>query len=324
MTCLPGKYLEESSLNIDFICPIQKVFLKDVNTYIDYKMYIVPSSTAYGLSEKLASILSADISEVERKRFPDNEMYVRVKEDISGQDVMVIGNTKNDSDLIEYLLLLNAVREEDPKSLTAIIPYFGYARQHMRYHSGEPISSKVFTEAISEYADRIISVELHNDQTIKYSKVPFINIKIMNPIYQYFKNGDIDYIISPDDGGYERARNLANKLGVESYYINKKRINSNTVQMDLPNVNYKNKNVLLVDDIISTGGTIIRASQMLKDRGVNQIGVCAVHGIFAGNSDKKISDIATNLIVTDTIESKYSKITIAGEIASALLNKIRA
>ncbi len=287
-------------------------------------MYIVPSSMAHGISAKLASILSADISEVERKRFPDNEMYLRVKEDLSGQDVIVIGNTKNDSDIIEYLLLLNAVREEDPKSLTAIIPYFGYARQHMKYHDGEPISSKVFTRAIGEYADRIISVELHNDQTVKYSKVPFNNIKILNPIYEHFKNKDIDYIISPDDGGYDRARNLADKLHVEAYYINKKRIDANTVQMNLPDINYKNKNVLLVDDIISTGGTIIRASQELKESGINQINVCAIHGVFAGNSDKKISGIVNNLVVTDTIESKYSKITTAGEIASALLNKIRA
>ncbi len=286
-------------------------------------MYIVPSSTAYNISRRLANILSCNVSNVIRKRFPDNEMYLKIIEDLKGQDVIVIGNTRSDSDIIEYLLLLDAVKEEEPQSITAVIPFFGYARQHMRYNNGEPVSSKVFTEAINIYADKIISVELHDEQTLTYSKVPFINLKIIDPVYKYFLNKNIDYVISPDDGGYERAKTIASKLDLPAYYINKKRIDSKTVKMELPEVDYSNKNILLTDDIISTGGTIVRATKLLKENNANKIYACAIHGVFALNSNEKIEKYVDELIVTDTIETKYSNITISNELAQAFRNKVK-
>ncbi len=286
-------------------------------------MYIVPSSTAYNVSRRLANILSCNISGVIRKRFPDNEMYLRVNENLNDEDVIIIGNTRSDQDIIEYLLLLDAVKEESPRSLIAVIPFFGYARQHMRYNNGEPISSKVFTQAINNYADKIISVELHNEQTLKYSKIPFINIKIINPIYNYFRDKKIDYVISPDDGGYERARILGSKLGIPAYYIDKKRIDSKTVKMELPDEDYNGKNILLLDDIISTGGTIIKATKLLRENNANKIYACAIHGVFALNSNERIEKYVDELTVTDTIETKYSNITVADDIASSLKDKIK-
>lgn len=285
-------------------------------------MYIVPSSTAYNVSRKLASIFSCNVSGVVRKRFPDNEMYLKIIDDVKGEDVLLVGNTRSDQDIIEYLLLLDAIKEEEPKSITAVVPFFGYARQHMRYNNGEPVSSKVFTQAINQYADRIITVELHDEQTLDYSKVPFTDIKIINPIYKYFMDKNIDFVISPDDGGYERVKLMGSKLGIPAYYIDKKRIDSTTVKMTLPEEDYKDKNILILDDIISTGGTIIKASRMLKDKGVRNIYACAIHGVFANNSNEKIERYVNELTVTDTIETKYSNITISGEIAESLKDKI--
>ena len=285
-------------------------------------MYIVPSSTAYNVSRKLASIFSCNVSGVVRKRFPDNEMYLKIIDDVKGEDVLLVGNTRGDQDIIEYLLLLDAIKEEEPKSITAVVPFFGYARQHMRYNNGEPVSSKVFTQAINQYADRIITVELHDEQTLDYSKVPFTDIKIINPIYKYFMDKNIDFVISPDDGGYERVKLMGSKLGIPAYYIDKKRIDSTTVKMTLPEEDYKDKNIFILDDIISTGGTIIKASRMLKDKGVRNIYACAIHGVFANNSNEKIERYVNELTVTDTIETKYSNITISGEIAESLKDKI--
>ena len=285
-------------------------------------MYIVPSSTAYNVSRKLASIFSCNVSGVVRKRFPDNEMYLKIIDDVKGEDVFLVGNTRSDQDIIEYLLLLDAIKEEEPKSITAVVPFFGYARQHMRYNNGEPVSSKVFTQAINQYADRIITVELHDEQTLDYSKVPFTDIKIINPIYKYFMDKNLDFVISPDDGGYERVKLMGSKLGIPAYYIDKKRIDSTTVKMTLPEEDYKDKNILILDDIISTGGTIIKASRMLKDKGARNIYACAIHGVFANNSNEKIERYVNELTVTDTIETKYSNITISGEIAESLKDKI--
>jgi len=285
-------------------------------------MYIVPSSTAYNVSRKLANIFSCNVSGVVRKRFPDNEMYLKIIDDLKGEDVLLVGNTRSDQDIIEYLLLLDAIKEENPKSITAVVPFFGYARQHMRYNNGEPISSKVFTQAINQYADNIITVELHDEQTINYSKIPFMDIKIIDPIYKYFLDKNIDFVISPDDGGYERVKLMGTKLGIPAYYIDKKRINSTTVKMTLPEEDYKDKNILLLDDIISTGGTIIKASNMLKRSGARNIYACAIHGVFANNSNEKIERYVNELTVTDTIETKYSNITISGEIAESLKTKI--
>ncbi|HIH60431.1 MAG: ribose-phosphate diphosphokinase [Candidatus Thermoplasmatota archaeon] len=285
-------------------------------------MYIVPSSTAYNVSRKLASIFSCNVSGVVRKRFPDNEMYLKIIDDVNGEDVLLVGNTRSDSDIVEYLLLLDAIKEEDPKSITAVVPFFGYARQHMRYNNGEPVSSKVFTKAINQYADRIITVELHNEQTLDYSDIPFTNIKIINPIYNYFKNKNIDFVMSPDDGGYERVKLMAAKLGIPAYYIDKKRIDSTTVKMILPEEDYGDKNILLLDDIISTGGTIMKASNMLRRSGAKNIYACAIHGVFANNSNEKIEKYVNELAVTDTIETKYSNITVADEIAASLKSKI--
>ena len=285
-------------------------------------MYIVPSSTAYNVSRKLASIFSCNVSGVVRKRFPDNEMYLKIIDDISGEDVLLVGNTRSDSDIIEYLLLLDAIKEEEPKSITAVIPFFGYARQHMRYNNGEPVSSKVFTKAVNQYADSIITVELHDEQTLDYSDVPFTDIKIIEPIYSYFKNKGIDIVMSPDDGGYERAKIMGDKLGIPAYYIDKKRIDSTTVKMVLPEEDYMNKNVLLLDDIISTGGTIMKASKLIRQSGARNIYACAIHGVFANDSNEKIEKYVNELAVTDTIETKYSNITVSEEIAASLKSKI--
>ncbi len=285
-------------------------------------MYIVPSSTAYNVSRKLANIFSCNVSGVVRKRFPDNEMYLKIIDDVAGEDVLLVGNTRSDSDIIEYLLLLDAIKEEEPKSITAIIPFFGYARQHMRYNNGEPISSKVFTKAVNQYADRIITVELHDEQTLDYSDVPFTDIKIIDPVHNYFKNKGIDIVMSPDDGGYERAKIMGDKLGIPAYYIDKKRIDSTTVKMVLPDEDYMNKNVLLLDDIISTGGTIMKASKLIRQSGAKNIYACAIHGVFANDSNEKIEKYVNELAVTDTIETKYSNITVSEEIAASLKSKI--
>ena len=281
-------------------------------------MIIIPSSSSERLAQKVSVITGAGFSAVERKRFPDGEMYVRITDDLRGKDAAVIGNTRSDADFLELLLLLNAAKEAGAKTVTAVVPYYGYSRQHKIYKEGEPVSSKVLTKAIEEFSDRIICVEIHDPETMSFASKPFHNLSVVRTVSEYFRNRKIDIILSPDDGGFDRASKMGEILGLPAHYIDKKRIDSKTVEMHLPKVDFSGKSVLLVDDIISTGGTIIKAVKLLKENGVSKVSVSAVHGIFAKDSDKAISDLVDELAVTDTIETSHSLISVADDISRIL------
>jgi ribose-phosphate pyrophosphokinase len=277
-------------------------------------MIIVAGSTSGRLAAEISDKTDSKIADVERRRFPDGELYLRIKMDLKNQEVMLISSTTNDESIIETMLLIDAVREFKPRSIVALIPYFGYARQHMRYNDGEPVSSKVWTYLLERFADSIVSIDIHDEQTLSYSSKPFINISIIDSIVSYYRDKGIHYVLSPDDGGSRRALEIAQKLNTKSFYLDKKRIDSSTVEMKFPDIDIKGKSILVVDDVISTGGTIIKAVKLIRERGAAKVYVAAVHGLFVGESQKKIEDIADDLAVTDTVETRSSKISIAREI----------
>lgn len=278
-------------------------------------MIIVPSSSSKKLSTDLAAEMNGKVAEVKKKRFPDGELYVRIVDDLSGEDVIVVGNTRKDEDLLEMMLLLNAAKECGPKSVKAVMPYFGYARQHMRYNEGEPISSKVFTIFLSTFSDSMYTVEIHDEETLEYTQKPFKNIRIRSSIARFYEDKKLDYVASPDDGGAERAKSISEILGCGFFAMDKKRIDSNTVVMKAPDIDLKGKNVLLVDDIISTGGTIARAASILKEKGAGRTYISAIHGVFSAESGQLLSGAADGFAVTDSIITDYSSISIARELA---------
>lgn len=281
-------------------------------------MIIVPAGSSLGLAAKVAKEMGATLADVERKRFPDGEMYVRILAETRGAEVAVIGNTRSDADFVELLFLLNAAKEAGASRVTAVLPYFGYSRQHMIYKPGEPVSSKVMTRAIENFSDRIICVEMHDEETIGFASHPFEDLSVIRTSSEYFRDRKIDLILSPDDGGYERAKRMAEILSLPAYYIDKKRIDARTVEMHLPKIDFSGKSILIVDDIISTGGTIIKAVKLLKDNGASRISVSAVHGVFAKDSDKIIEPLVDLLAVSDTIDGDHSLISVAGDISRAL------
>ncbi len=281
-------------------------------------MLIVPNSPSEKMSRDLSRAFKADVAEKVVKRFPDGEMYVRIKNDLSGQDVLVVGSTRTDGDIIEMLLTLDAAREASASRIIAVFPYFGYSRQHRTYNPGEPVSSRVFTRSMATYADRMYAVDIHDEETLSYSSKPFNNIKIVKSIAKHFGDYGIDYVVSPDDGGSQRAKEVAETLGAETFYLNKVRVDSRTVRMEVPDVKLAGKNILLVDDIISTGGTIMRSASIMREKGASNVYISAVHGIFTNNSAGKIGEAADEVAVTDTLETEYSTISIAEEVAEKI------
>ncbi len=278
-------------------------------------MYIVSTSRTSEFAKNMMTRSSMKGVGVERKVFPDGERYFRILEDLSGKEVAVVGNTNNDSEILELLFLLDAVREDNPSKLIAVIPYFGYARQHMIYKKGEAISAKVLISSISEYADEIVTVDIHDTSSYRYSKRKCRDFHASGSIADYFREKNIDLVMAPDDGAFFRAKEVADILGCKSGFMNKKRIDATTVEYNMDHIDASGMKVLLVDDIISTGGTILRSMEIIKNSGASAVFVSATHGLFINNVDRKIASECVELAVSDTIKSGYSKINVSRKLS---------
>ncbi len=285
-------------------------------------MIVVSSSTAESLGKLIAQRIGCDHSVVSRKRFPDGELYVRIESELKGETVILVGGTIGDRDFIETLLLLEAAQGRHPEKIIAVLPYFGYARQHMRYLPGEPISSSVVERAILEYASSIFCVEVHDEGAIAPFKNMVHNIRVSGPFAEYISKLKVDYVISPDDGGRDRADAIASIIGCRSLSLEKKRIDDTHVSIDHPGVELRGKRAVLVDDIISSGGTIITASQILLSEGMSRVSVAAVHGLFINQSAERILKSVSDLAVSNTIMTPYSKIDVSETITSNILEEL--
>ncbi|MEM3438849.1 MAG: ribose-phosphate diphosphokinase [Thermoplasmata archaeon] len=281
-------------------------------------MKIVSGSSSLMLSIRISEITGFPMVHREIKRFPDGECYVRIHENLDNEEVILIQNTHPDTNIVEYLLLVDAIRQFKIKKLTAIIPYFGYGRQDKRFNEGEPISAKIMAEHLSENVDKILTVNLHNSEIIKWFKADSMEIKAEVEIAKYFEKFNPDIIISPDKGSLERAKFISNMLGKPYHAFQKKRIDSERVQIDTGEIDVKNKVVAMVDDVISTGGTIATAASILKNMGASKVIVGCVHGLFVGNALQKMQMHVDILFSTDTVENEKSVVTVAHLIKNAI------
>ncbi|MBU4256129.1 MAG: ribose-phosphate diphosphokinase [Candidatus Thermoplasmatota archaeon] len=277
-------------------------------------MKIVHGSSSKGLAEKLAKETNVDLSEVILKRFPDRECYVRIMDDLDNENVVLIQNAYPDENIVEFFLLADAIREFKVKKLTAVIPYFGYARQDKKFNPGEPISVRALIKRLQIGIDKIITVDIHDENVLKWFDIPNINVSGMPAIGEYLKKLNPDIVIAPDDGALQKAKNVADIVGCSYDYLDKKRIDAEHVEMKTKNIDVKNKNVAIVDDIISTGGTIITAAKNLKKQGAKSVYACCTHGLFAGNSLPKLQSVCDKIVSTDTIENPASIVSVASEI----------
>ncbi|BAB59339.1 ribose-phosphate pyrophosphokinase [Thermoplasma volcanium GSS1] len=279
-------------------------------------MKIIALRSSLKLAARIAEELKTEPVMPDERRFPDGELYLRYDEDLTGHNIFIIGNTHSDAEVMEMILTLSAIQDYRTKSVNIIAPYYGYARQHQRYKNGEPISSQILTEIYSSYSNSIATVDIHDEKTLSYSKVKFSDLHANDAIVRYYKNVDVDYVVSPDDGGLARVADISAKLGKKHFFIEKKRIDDRTVEMKVPNVDVNGKKLLIVDDIISTGGTIAKSSGLLREKGASKIYVSAVHGLFVNGSENKILQNADEIHVTDTVESKFSDISVYQEVCN--------
>lgn len=272
-----------------------------------------------GLARKIANYVGVELVEVLITEFADSEIFVRINEDIRGKDVFVIQPTCNPGykNLMELLIIVDALRRASAERITAVIPYFGYARQDRKAEPRVPITSKLVANLITVAGvNRVLAMDLHAAQIQGFFDIPVDHLYATPVFLDTLANVNTqDYIVvSPDAGGVERSRFLARQIDVGLAILDKRREKKNEAEVLNLIGNVEGKNVIIVDDMIDTGGTITKAADMLKKKGAKTVNVYSTHPVLSGPAAERIRNSQIdNLYVTDTIPIDESRAAIMGE-----------
>jgi len=286
-------------------------------------MYILGGTSAKNVAENLASRLRQPLLHTTYKRFPDDEFYVRVLDDVAGQDVVIVQTAYPDQKIVELLLIQDAVHDAGAKKITVVLPYFGYSRQDKKFEQGEAISARAIAQHVSLHADCVITVDPHKEHILKFFTVPAYSCSAVSTIARYLKEKNVDFILAPDKGAKERAREAAALIDCEYDYLEKTRIDGTTVKITPKKLDARGRHVAIIDDIISTGGTMANSIRELKKQGAKTVSVACTHGLFVGGAKEKLLAAACDEIIsTDTIETEFSTVSAAECIAETLLKTI--
>ncbi|MFH1821807.1 MAG: ribose-phosphate diphosphokinase [Methanobacteriota archaeon] len=287
-------------------------------------MIIISGSASPKLSAQVASLLGAELVNAEIRHFPDGELYGRIDADLRRKPVAIIQSTchpQNDN-LIELLLLLDTAKILGAKRIVAIIPYLAYTRQDKRFNPGEAISLRTISKLISQSgAEEIITVDIHQEETLGNFSIPAFNLTAMPLLGRYLKDLDLKnpIFIGADQGSIKRSALVALELKAEHYHLEKRRITPENVIVYPKNLSVKGRDIVMVDDIVSTGGTIIGAAKMLQEQGARDVYVACAHPVLSGNARQKLKDAGIKqVIATDTIEKDESVVSVAPLIADML------
>jgi ribose-phosphate pyrophosphokinase len=262
------------------------------------------------LAKKIANYLGIKLAKSVVRKFSDEEIEVKFGENVRGVDVFIVQSTHPPADnLFELLLMIDTARRASARQITAVIPYFGYSRQDKKDEPRVPISAKLIANLIvTAGANRVVTLDLHADQIQGFFDIPVDHLYATPIIVKYFENiKSQDLVIAaPDVGRAKRAEGIARRMGnLPISIVHKRRPAPDKSHITKVVGNVKNKDVLIVDDIISTGGTIVKASEALKKMGANKIYCYCTHPVLSGNAYEKIEEsVLEKLLVTDTIPVK--------------------
>ncbi len=283
-------------------------------------MLLLGGTSAKTIAINLANKLQQPLAHTSYKRFPDDEFYVRLKDNVAGQDVVVVQTAYPDQKIVELLLIQDAVHDAGAKSITVILPYFGYSRQDKKFEEGEAISARAIARHISMNADCVITVDPHKEHILKFFTVPAYSCSAVSTISLYLKEKNIDFVLAPDKGARDRAKEAATLINCEYDYLEKTRIDGFTVKITPKKLDARGKHVAIIDDIISTGSTMAQSIVELKKQGAKSVSVACTHGLFVGGAKEKLlAADCDEIISTDTIETEFSKVSAAECIAESLL-----
>ena len=288
-------------------------------------MHVIGGSASTALAERISRELgNAPFGIPFTKRFPDGELYLRVGGRLEGDDVVVVQSTRTDQDLLELLLLEDAVREAGARRTFVVVPYFAYARQDRRFFPGEPVSARALSRHVELDADAVITVDLHSATTLSHFSKPAFEASGIPALARLLKERPVDLLVSPDKGGVERTKRMAQLLDRPWFALDKKRIDSDRVELSLPHGSppaLAGKHVVLLDDVITTGGTIVEAARLLKRNGVGAVTAACTHGLFLRDAFERIKAVTDEVLSTDTLLNPAEKGSVAPDVAQILLRE---
>ena len=282
-------------------------------------MKLLAGNSNRTLARAIAGHLDMPLTKAQVKRFADNEVFAMIEENVRGEDVFVIQSTSypaNDN-LMELLIITDALVRASAKRITAVMPYFGYARQDRKTGGRTPISAKLVANLITRAgADRVLTMDLHAGQIQGFFDIPTDNL-LATPVLardikeNYAKASDL-MIVSPDVGGVVRARSLAKRLDADLALVDKRRPRAG--ESEVMNIigDVEGRRCILFDDIVDSGGTLVNATKALLDKGATEVSAYISHGVLSGPAVSRITDSPMKeLVVTDSIEHPHEVLTCA-------------
>lgn len=264
-------------------------------------------SSSKDLARSIAEQLGTAVGKCDVHHFADGEILVEIGESVRGKDVFIVQSTSNPvtESLMEILVLADALKRASAKQITAIMPYFGYARQDRKAKPRQPITSRLVADLLTVAGvTRVVTIDLHAAQIQGFFDIPVDEMQALPLICRYFKNKNIQdlCIVSPDHGGATRARKMSELLDCPIAIIDKRRPKPNVAEVMGIIGEVSGKNCILIDDMIDTAGTIVAGASVLKEKGAKDVYIACTHGVLSGAAVQRLTDcVAKEVVITDTI-----------------------
>lgn len=275
--------------------------------FLEDHIKIFAGSNSLALSSAVCKYLQIPLGGVKIERFPDGEKFIKLEDDVRGRDCFVIQSTCQpvDENIMELLIYLDCLKRASARRITAVIPYFGYARQDRKAEGRVPITAKLVANMITVAgADRVLAIDLHAQQLQGFFDIPVDHLTGELVLSKYFRDKKISNltIVSPDVGNIKMAAQYASALGGELAIVHKKRVSGAEVDAQEIIGSVRGRNILMCDDIIATAGTVSSAARLIKQRGAEKIFVGATHGVLADPAIERLSKSPIEeVVITDTI-----------------------
>jgi ribose-phosphate pyrophosphokinase len=272
-----------------------------------YELKLFSGNAHRPLAEEIAQHLHVKVGDADVARFSDGEVYVQINENVRGEDVFIIQPTcpPVNENLMELLVMLDAFKRASARRVTAVVPYYGYGRQDRKAQSRVPISAKLVADLITTAgASRVLAIDLHAGQIQGFFNIPVDHLFAAPVLIDYLAKKDLEdpVLVSPDAGGVERARAIAKRLKAGLAIIDKRRDGPNVAVFMYLIGDVKDKDVVIIDDMIDTAGTLIQAVDALRREGARRILAAAVHGVLSGPAIKRISDsVLEEVVITNSV-----------------------